>query len=480
MNPALRELYDQERGLEERAKTLIADPNATEGECNAMLAQLDAIKGKIAMAKVLDAPDTDGGKQLPGAHGNEPTYNAELFYKAVVGALSDDEKAVVAKAVREHKAALTGEKPEDGGYVVPKDFAEEIIKAIVDDESVRNLVRVEGVKTLSGGRVVQKGTPNRLFNTESRKEIELMNNPQFEMIGYTIRKFAGLMDVPRELLADSFVNFIAEMRTWLADAARETENVKVFYGGGTSDKDPVGILHQEGGNPYYIEIDAPAEMSIKAVRRMFNSLKKGYRKKAVWVTNTHGFELLSNIEDRNGRGILTPDPRNEDRFTLFGRPVEVYDTIETTEVNENKSTTIIMFGDFKRAYRMFDRKAFEFRITDTGAGAFETDTIKARGIARFDGQQMDGQALVIMRDVDVDSATPPTGDIGIDSATLTGTFDFVEVESQITEMVDAALAEVKTQADELIADAETKAKKLIADAEKDAQKLTADAKKASK
>ncbi len=153
---------------------------------------------------------------------------------------------------------------------------------------------------------------------------------------------------------------------------------------------------------YYIEAATPTTWDIKALRNIFNKLKRGYRSNARWVMNTLVFELLSNIEDKNGRGILAEDPRKPDSFTLFGRPVEVYDSITTDE----QGKTLLAFGDFKRGYRMFDRKAFEIKLTDVGAGAFETDTVKARGIERFDGQRMDSEAIVIVRNVDVSALIP--------------------------------------------------------------------------
>jgi HK97 family phage major capsid protein len=394
MNPILRDLYDQQRAAVENANKILANADASENDINAVQKSLEAIQAKITLAETAEANVNDTPEEAKPASGktDTQTYNAELFYKAITGRLNGDEKAVVNNVMQKHRAQLNGTVPEDGGYVVPEDFTTEIIKSIMDEESVRNLVRVESVSTLSGRRIVRTGIPNLLFNTEERGAIQMMNNPEYSVIPYRIQKYAGLMDVPNELLDDAFINFIDEIRTWFSDAARETENQKIFYGSGTND--PMGMLNAD---PYYIEHPAPATMDIKALRNIKNKLNQGYRVNSRWIMNTLGFELLSNIVDGVGRGILAEDPRQPDAYTLFGRPVNIYDTI-TTAAN---GRTTIAFGDFNRGYRMFDRKMLEFRLTDTGAGAFETDTVKARGVERFDGQRMDSEAIVIVRNVDV-------------------------------------------------------------------------------
>lgn len=325
-------------------------------------------------------------------------YNSELFFKALTGkSLNNEEKNILNIVKKEQKASLSENTEKDGGLTVPPDLTHEIIESIKNEESVRNLVRVENVKSKTGSRLIRKGTPNKLYNTEEKAQIKAMNNAEYAAIKYIQHKYAGLMDVPNELLDDSFLNFKEEIRLWMADSSRETENELIFYGQGGND--PVGILNSE---VYYNEIKTPATIDIKFLRKVKNSIKQGYRKNAKWVMNTEMQELIANIEDKNGNGILCKDPRQEDSFTLFGRPVEIYDTIKTAE----DGTTDLIFGDFNRAYRMFARKDFEFKLTDVGAGAFETDEIKGRGIERFDGQRMDAEAAVIVRKIKV--ADPKT------------------------------------------------------------------------
>ena len=372
-------------------------------DSNKILDEADNIKAQIdAQLRIEDADNKnfnnnfDNGTLTALTHKDDENskisikdYTSELFYKALTGQeINDKEK----KILKEVKDKLSEKTDKDGGLTVPDDLSKEIIESIKEEESVRNLVKVEPVKSKTGKRIIRTGTPNKLYNTEEREQIKEMNNAEYADIEYNQHKYAGIMDVPNELLDDSFLNFKEEMKAWMADSSRETENDLIFYGQGG--KDPVGIFNAE---EYYKELTAPSIIDIEFLRKIKNTIKVGYRKNAKWIMNTTMQEIISNIEDKNGRSILCEDPRNEDNFTLFGRPVEIYDTIKTTEDN----TTELAFGDFNRGYRMFPRKNFEFKLTDVGAGAFETDTVKARGIERLDGQRMDTDAIVIVRSIKV-------------------------------------------------------------------------------
>lgn len=134
------------------------------------------------------------------------------------------------------------------------------------------------------------------------------------------------MPIPNELLNDSFINFVREIVEWLSESATVTENDEVFYGKG-GENNVEGIITSKK----YKSLKAPSLITIKFLRKVKNQIKRGYRKNAKWVMNTEAFETLANIEDKNGRGILAEDPRNEDSFLLFGRPVEVYDEIVTDD-----------------------------------------------------------------------------------------------------------------------------------------------------
>ncbi|CAM5579850.1 hypothetical protein SAFG77S_09076 [Streptomyces afghaniensis] len=317
----------------------------------------------------------------------------QAWFKVLTGKedeLSQEERSMLQKVIKENRSLSAG-SDKDGGYTVPEDISTEILKSIEEMNTVRNLVKVVQKGTASGTYTVRKGVAEKLYNTAEKEQIKELKNMEFDQITWNMKKFAGFLPVSSELLDDSFLNFTREIVEWLSESAVTTENDEVFYGAGETNVE--GIIT----SGKFKSKDAPADITIKFLRRVKNSIKQGYRRNAVWVMNTEAFETLANIEDKNGRGILAADPRNEDSFNLFGRPVQVYDEIVT---DENKKTHIL-FGDFKRGYRMFDRKRFEIKSTDIGADAFLTDQTYFRGIERFDGRVVDPEAAIVVNGVSV-------------------------------------------------------------------------------
>ena len=339
----------------------------------------------------LDTEDGDGSGEGEGDDG-EKEYNAKLFYKALCRqSLTDSEKTLVDGARSIYNNRYSETSKENGGITVPEDLSTEIFESIKSTESVRNLVGVENVNSASGTRIFRNGEAIKLYNTAEAEEIREMTNKAYGTVGYNQKKFAGLMVVSNELMEDSFVNFKNEIISYFAEAARYTENAQVFYGAG-GEKHCQGMLSTSGA---YKEVVCD-ELTIEFLRAIYLSLPSGYRVNAKWIMNSLAFATVSALKFEDGRSCIQPDPRNEDTYKLLGYTIEIYDSIETED-----DKTVIAFGDFKRGYRMFPRKDLGIAFTDTGAGAFETDSIKARATERFDGKVFDRDAIVIAREIPV-------------------------------------------------------------------------------
>ncbi len=328
----------------------------------------------------------------------EEKYNAALFYKAISGQkLTENELKIMESAALDYRNKYSEGSKKDGGYTVPDDLSTTIYESVKSKESVRNLISVENVSSVTGTRIWRSGDANKLYNTEEYEEVKEMNSAHFEPMTYKQHKYAGMMTVSTELLEDSFVSFEGEIRTWLSDAARVTENHEILYGVG-GEKHCQGLISTSGA---YTEVTTPSTLTIDFFRAVYLTLPAGYRAKAKWVMNSLAFAKCAEVKDGDGRSLLQPNPREKDSYLLLGFPVEIYDSILTDEDNK----TVVMFGDFESAYRMFARKDFGIAFTDVGAGAFETDSLKARGMERFDGRIFDRAALIMIRGFSVSALT---------------------------------------------------------------------------
>lgn len=402
-----RELRQKFTQKKQEASNLLEDGKPE--EARSMLEEAKELQSQIELmteGRSLELPEIGEERNFAAEIKSEPKNEPEerdiltatkeyreAWLKVLTGRSHDletEERNMMERVLKENRSLSVG-SDKDGGYTVPDDISKEILKSIQELNSVRNLIRVVPKTAPSGNYTVRKGVAGKLYNTAEKEQIKELKNMEFDQIWYNVKKFAGIMPVSSELLNDSFVNFVQEIVDWLSESAVVTENDEIFYGDG-GEKNVEGII----SSGKFKSIKAPSLITIKFLRKVKNQIKRGYRRNAVWVMNTEAFETLANIEDKNGRGILAEDPRNEDNFLLFGRPVEIYDEVLTDDKTQK---THILFGDFKRGYFMFDRQKFEIKSTDVGGDAFLTDQTYFRGIERFDGKVVDPEAAIIVTDL---------------------------------------------------------------------------------
>lgn len=402
-----RELRQKFTQKKQEASNLLEDGKSE--EARSMLEEAKELQSQIELmteGRSLELPEIGEERNFAAEIKSEPKKETEdrniltatkeyreAWLKVLTGRSHDletEERNMMERVLKENRSLSAG-SDKDGGYTVPDDISKEILKSIQELNSVRNLIRVVLKTAPSGNYTVRKGVAGKLYNTAEKEQIKELKNMEFDQIWYNVKKFAGIMPVSSELLNDSFVNFVQEIVDWLSESAVVTENDEIFYGDG-GEKNVEGII----SSGKFKSIKAPSLITIKFLRKVKNQIKRGYRRNAVWVMNTEAFETLANIEDKNGRGILAEDPRNEDNFLLFGRPVEIYDEVLTDDKTQK---THILFGDFKRGYFMFDRQKFEIKSTDVGGDAFLTDQTYFRGIERFDGKVVDPEAAIIVTDL---------------------------------------------------------------------------------
>ena len=306
--------------------------------------------------------------------------------------LTDDEKRALKEMQLQARSMSEGDKAA-GGILVPEDISKEIIKQKKTKQSIRNLVGVKPVGTLSGSRPKRRGTNLRMNNMDEKQPIGKVNTPQYEELKYKVHKYAGIFEATNELMADSAVDITEELRDWYTEISLNTENDEVFYGIG-GDNSCEGIFTTDKYRTLKCET-----LDLKTLRKLKNMVDVGYRSGAKWVMNTAATEALADMKYADGKSVLVPDPSKADVFTLFSYPVEVFDEIK----NEGTTnlTTKIAFGNFEAGYFFFDRKSLEAKSTDVGGDAFDNDTTLTRVIQRFDGKPANEDAIVILTDVPV-------------------------------------------------------------------------------
>lgn len=269
----------------------------------------------------------------------------------------------------------------DGGYTVPEDIQTKINQYKKAVFSLESLVDVETVKTSSGRRTFQKKAQAEGFKAVAEAgKIQGNNTPQFEILDYTIKKYAGYMPVTSELLADSDANITAVLTKWLAEEDIATKNAQIL-----------------------IAIATKAETDLKnldGIKKAINvTLGAAYAGSVVIVTNDDGLNYLDTLVDKQGRYLLSPDVQNPMQMVLAVGARKIPIRVVPNAILATKTNKIpFIIGDLKEAVKIFDRAKLNIMTSNVAAvgtlNAFEQDLTLFRGIERFDCKTKDADAFV--------------------------------------------------------------------------------------
>lgn len=391
MSKELRELLNQ---LDEKNKImgeLLNKEGVTKEELENISNEIDVLQAKIEAQKIKDNIDNTLNEPVgtPVATNNDDKvlYNGELFTKAVADSLLRQRGLQGLNLTEEQRNKISEKVNEDGGFAVPEDIQTKINKRLKDTTDLFNLVDSEKVFTRKGQRTYEKRADQTpLVNLDEYGKITDVDNPKLERMSFNLHDFAGLMTIPNDLL--KFANSELEnfLINWLVDKVRITRNLKILYG--TGSEDVQGIMKSSK----YKEIALKADATLKDFKKCKNvELMNVFKPTAKWIVNQDGFNYLDSLEDKTGRPYLQPDPKQPTQYLFLGLPV--VELLNTTLKTEEDNIPILL-GDLKEAYKIFYDENYELLTTNIGAGAFETNTTKARVITKLDGAEKDKDAII--------------------------------------------------------------------------------------
>lgn len=292
--------------------------------------------------------------------------------------LSDTELSF-AKSMSVRNAANMNEGAgEAGGFIVPTDEQTKINELKRALNPLSALVRVENVNTMSGTRVLEKASDMTPFASVAElAAIGEIDGPKFTQVKYAIKKFAGILPISEELLADSDQNLLAYVNGWLAKKSVATENAQILAVLKTLTKAPLTNL--DG-------IKEILNVTLDPTISLMSSV----------LTNQDGFNFLDKQKDTDGRYILQPNPLDSTQKLLFGKPVTVVSNkvlpTDTSVASTKKAPVII--GSFTDAVVLFDRQATTLTGTSVGGDAWKRDSYDVKAVTRIDVQKFDDKAAV--------------------------------------------------------------------------------------
>ena len=280
---------------------------------------------------------------------------------------------------------LQSKQDANGGFIVPKDVSTQINEYKRTEQfDLSTLIDVVQTSFTSGSRVFEKLAAQTAFaNIDEWDKIQDIAAPEFEQKTYSMKSYAGILPIPRQLLQDTNAALMAHLAKFIARKSVFTRNVKILEALGTLVKRAKAVaVTDDLKDILNVELDGV------------------FANNATIITNQDGYNWLDKCKDENGNYLMQRDVVNGTGYTIFGHRVVV---VPNSTLASNAKKAPLYIGDLKEAVKLFDRGVYEITGTDIGGQSFQRNSYDIRIIDRFEVQKWD-EAAVIATEIDTTKA----------------------------------------------------------------------------
>jgi HK97 family phage major capsid protein/HK97 family phage prohead protease len=312
----------------------------------------------------------------PGAVAETKSTPEKIEAKAFTGFLRHGRETLSADEVKTLRVA----DDTSGGYLAPRDFVAEVIKGIVEVSPVRQAARVGA--TASGSVILPRRTGKPTASWVGETEARTETGSTYGQVEIPVHEMSCYVDVSLRLLEDAAVNVESEVASDLAEEFGRLEGNALVNGNGV--KKPSGFMadaavsYTPTGNASTLGT-APADTLIT----LMYALPAFYRNGGVWMMNGNTLAAIRKLKDGQQNFLWQPSYQAGQPETILGRPV-----IEAPDMPDiGSAAEPIAFGDFARAYRIYDRVALSV-MRDPYSQA-------TSGVVRFHARRRVGGGVVL-------------------------------------------------------------------------------------
>lgn len=237
--------------------------------------------------------------------------------------------------VRSHGETRDGLNTSGASAVIPKELITPVFQL---KQSTYNLAQYATVKQVSSGSGTYPISTSRqsavLATKEELADIADVNANMFTEVPFDVKTRAGKIALSNEVVEDSEVDIVSEVKTQLQQLVDNTDNTQIM-----------GLLT---GTSFA----KATATSIDDLKKIFNvTLDPALSK--MWLVNQSGFNYLDTLKDSEGRYLLQPNPTAPSGFTLLGAPVVMIS--DKLLANNADGTFPMIAGDLSQAVAVFRR-----------------------------------------------------------------------------------------------------------------------------
>lgn len=304
-------------------------------------AEIDRMQAMEAMERELNKPTSTPITENP--------MNTRSEKPKKTGRASDEYKQAVLNALRSNFRQVSNIMQEgvdaDGGYLVPDEYDSRLITKLTEENVIRRLGH--RLSTSGDHKInIAASTPAAAWIEEG--ESLTFGDATFDQIILDAHKLHVAVKVTEELLYDSMF----DIENYLFDAfgkALANAEEDAFINGDGNGK-PLGILAAAGGAQTGVTTASSTAITADEVINLVYSLKRPYRKNAVFIMNDQTIAVIRKLKDGNGMYMWQPALTAGEPDRLLGYPVHTSQFMPTIAAGAKT----IAFGDFSY-YNIGDR-----------------------------------------------------------------------------------------------------------------------------
>ena len=273
---------------------------------------------------------------------------------AKTGRASDEYKKALLQAMRTNFRQISNVLQEgidpQGGYLVPVEYDKRLIDILTEE----NVMRTLGTNiTTSGEHKINIAATKPAAAWIEEGGTLTFGDATFDQIILDAHKLHVAIKVTEELLYDNAFNLENYILTQFGKALSNAEEDAFINGTGVGQ--PLGILAETGGAQVGVTSASSTKVTADEIINLVYSLKRPYRKNAVFLANDVCVAELRKLKDNNGQYLWQPSLQAGEPDRVLGYKVYTspYFPVPTA------GGTAVAFGDFSY-YNIGDRGTRSF------------------------------------------------------------------------------------------------------------------------
>ena len=228
---------------------------------------------------------------------------------------------------------------EKGGYLVPREFHDEIVAQLKTENVFREIGRVITTKN-DRELAIQTTAPTAAFVAEGAT-IPL-STEKFERKTLKAYKLAAGVNVSNELLSDAAYNVEQHLVQEFSKAVAAKEEDAFLNGTGTGE--PLGLIPTLAADSDATITTAGASVAADDIINLCYSLARPYRKNACWLMSDSTLAAIRKLKDDTKNFLWQAGLSAAEPSTLLGYPVYTSGFMPTTASGKIP----VLFGDFSK------------------------------------------------------------------------------------------------------------------------------------